>query len=211
MRRWVFVSVLSIAMLLVLAAFALKSAGTWLVIDDPLQPSRAVVVFGGEVPFRAMEAAAIYKNGFAKEVWLTPGGVSLDDVTLAQLGVDRPPEHFYSRKVLERLEVPPEVIHVLPGSTVNTAEEIRAVARRLAETGGERAIVVTSQYHTRRVRILWHSLVGAQPQLIVRYTPGDEFQASTWYRTSADMRAVWREWFGLLNAWAGFPVSAERW
>ena len=72
-------------------------------------------------------------------------------------------------------------------------------------------IIVTSKYHTRRVKILWNSLVGTRPELVVRYAPDDDFDATRWYRTSADMRAVWREWFGLLNFWAGFPVSSERW
>jgi len=205
------IAVASLAVVIALAVFLFRSAGTWLVIDDPLQPAQATVVLGGEVAFRSMEAAAIYKKGFAKEVWLTPGGVSLEDIALAQLGIERPRDYTYSQQVLERLEVPPEAIHVLPGATSNTAEEVRAIARQLTETGGERVIIVTSNYHTRRVKILWHSLVGMRTEVIVHSAPDDDFDAARWYRTSADMRAVWREWFGLLNFWAGFPVSSERW
>lgn len=211
MRRPLVVAIVVLVALLALASLAVRGAGTWLVVDDRLQPASAVVVFGGQVPFRAMEAAAIYKQGLTREVWLTPGGVYDEDIKLAELGVERPLEYTYSRQVLERLEVPPEAIRVLPGRTQNTADEVRAVARELQETGGNRAIVVTSKYHTRRVKVLWRSLVGSGPQLVVRYTPDDPYEPTRWWRTSEDIRSVWREWFGLLNAWAGFPVSSERW
>ena len=47
---------------LAFAAFAVLEAGAWLVVEDPLQPARAIVVLGGKVPFRAMEAAKLYKQ-----------------------------------------------------------------------------------------------------------------------------------------------------
>jgi uncharacterized SAM-binding protein YcdF (DUF218 family) len=211
MRRPLLVAIVLLAAVLALTPLAIRTAGTWLVVDDPLQPARAVVVFGGQVPFRAMEAAAIYKQGMTREVWLTPGGVYAEDLALAQLEIDRPREYMYSQQVLERLEVPPEAIHVLPGATQNTADEVRAVARELKETGGDRVIVVTSKYHSRRVKVLWRALIGDRPGLIVRYTPNDPYEPARWWHNAEDMRSVWREWFGLLNAWAGFPVSSERW
>src|SRR5712692_7626054 len=52
--------------------------GYWLMVEDPLQPARAVVVLGGQVPFRAIEAARIYQQGLAPEVWLTRGASSAE-------------------------------------------------------------------------------------------------------------------------------------
>ncbi len=197
--------------MLALAPLALKAAGTWLVVADPLQSARSVVVFGGQVPFRAMEAAAVYKQGWTGEVWLTRGRIQEDDLALAKLGIDRTAEHEYSRQVLERLGVPSDAIRVLPERTVNTADEVRAVARELKATGGGRVILVTSKYHARRVKVIWHALVGSRPEAIVRYTPDDPFEPRRWWRSTTDAMAVSREWFGLLNAWTGFPVKSERW
>ena len=196
---------------LALAPFALTTAGTWLVVADPLQPARSIVVFGGHVPFRAMEAAAIYKQGWTREVWLTQGGVYEEDLALAKLGINRTPEHVYSRQVLERLGVPGDAIRVLPERNVNTADEVRTVARELKAAGGDRAILITSKYHARRVKVVWHALVGGRPEAIVRYAPDDPFEPGRWWRNTADAMSVSREWFGLLNAWAGFPVKSERW
>jgi uncharacterized SAM-binding protein YcdF (DUF218 family) len=212
--RWkkrALIAVAFLAAVLALAPLALRTAGTWLVVEDPLQPARSVVVFGGHVPFRAMEAAAIYHQGWTREVWLTQGGVYAEDVALARLGVERPPEHVYSRQVLLAQGVPSEAIRVLSERNLNTADEVRAVARELQVAGGGPVIVITSKVHARRVKVLWHALVGRHPEAIVRYAADDPFEPGRWWRNTSDAMSVSHEWFGLLNAWTGFPVKSERW
>lgn len=93
---------------------------------------------------------------------------------------------------------------------MNTAEEVRTVASELNARGGGRVILITSKYHTRRVKVLWQKLVGNRPESIVRYTPDDPFQPDRWWRNAFDASSVTHEWFGLLNAWAGFPIKSER-
>jgi uncharacterized SAM-binding protein YcdF (DUF218 family) len=205
------IAVAFLAAVLALAPLVLRIAGTWLVVEDPLEPARSVVVFGGHVPFRAMEAAAIYHQGWAREIWLTQGGMYEEDLALARLGIDRPPEHIYSRRVLVALGVPGDAIRVLAHRNWNTADEVRAVAWELQAKGGGRVILITSKYHTRRVKVLWHALVRLRPEAIVRYASDDPFEPGRWWRNTADALSVSREWFGLLNAWAGFPVRSERW
>jgi uncharacterized SAM-binding protein YcdF (DUF218 family) len=212
MRRRLLAGMLLAAAVLAAAPFALTTAGTWLVVEDRLQPARSVVVLGGQVPFRAVEAAALYNQGWSREVWLTQGGVFAEDVALERLKIDRPPDHYYNEQVLERLGVPRDAIRVLPERNVNTADEVRAVARQLKAAGGGRVILVTSKYHTRRVKVIWRALVGSRhDKAMVRYTSDDPFQPRGWWRNTADALSVSREWFGLLNVWAGFPVSSERW
>ena len=209
-RRW-FSIILIMAAAAGLGGFVLIEAGAWLVIEDPLQPAPVAVVLGGKVPFRAMEAARIYKDGTARQVWLTQGGLFLEDVALAELGIDKTPEYAYSRSVLERMGVPDDAIRVLPERNNNTAQEVRSIARELDRAGIDRVILVTSSYHTRRVKALWRKVVGKQPQAIVRYTRDDPFESHRWWRDAADGLTVVREWFGLLNAWTGFPIKSEHW
>jgi uncharacterized SAM-binding protein YcdF (DUF218 family) len=178
-----------------------------LLVDDPLQPATAVVVFGGHVPFRAMEAADIFRKGVTTEVWLTHGVLHAEDNEMIKLGIHVIPEHEYSRQVLERLGVPPASIHVLEPPVMNTAQEVSVVAKEMRRVGGKRVILITSKYHTRRVRVIWSKLAGGAPQAIVRYTPYDPDDPDRWWRNSSDGLAVTREVFGLLNAWAGFPLK----
>jgi uncharacterized SAM-binding protein YcdF (DUF218 family) len=195
---------------LLLLTIAFTHAGTWLVVADPLQPSGAIVVFGGAVPFRAMEAAAVYKQGWAPEVWMTSGGADNEDLALARLGIIRPSEHVYNQQVLERLGVPHDAIRLLPGSNVNTAAEVSAVGAALEAAGKTRAILVTSKYHTRRVKTLWRALVSNHLEAIVRYTTDEPAVPERWWHTTKDAMAVWREWFALANAKIGFPMKNER-
>jgi len=191
-------------------AWVFQGAGAWLVVSDPLRPARAVVVLAGQVPFRAMEAAATYRKGLVPEVWLTRNGTSDEDATLARLGIERPGEYVYSQQVLERLGVPRSAIHVLGPKTLNTADEVHAIASRLHAVGGKRVIVVTSKYHTRRVRVLWQRLAGPRLEALVQYTSSDPFKPERWWRSTPDAIAVTRECFGLLNAVLGFPLGSRR-
>ena len=52
------------------AFWAFRKVGRWLVDPDPLQHARAIVVLSGRLPFRSMEAAEVYRQGWAPEVWL---------------------------------------------------------------------------------------------------------------------------------------------
>lgn len=206
MRRLAAIVVIALAVGLAVP-FALPTLGRWLVVDDPLRPSDAVVVFGGGLPFRALEAAALYKQSMVKEVWLTPAVVRADDRALAELGIERPPEHEYSRQVLIKSGVPSEAIRTLPTRVDNTAKEVRAVVDFLAGDDKTRLILVTSKYHTRRVKLVWQKLAPHTPPPIVRSSSRDPFQPDRWWRSTKDAESVSHEYFGLLNAWMGFPLQ----
>ncbi len=202
-----------IAALLVFSLFiplSFSALGRWLVVEDPLQPASAVVVFGGHLPFRAMEAAKVYHAGWVSEVWITQPPIHAEEKMLTQLGVEIVPEHEYSRQVLEHLGVPEHSIRLLSGEVIDTAEEVRRIADEMRQNGSHQVILITSKSHTRRVRVLWHKLAGARQQAIVRYTSDDPFDAARWWGNTQDAMAVSREVFGLLNAWAGFPIKATR-
>ena len=210
-RRRAAIALVIVLSLLGTATLILRQAGAWLIVEDPIQASPVLVVLGGRGPLRSMEGARLYKQGVVHEIWLTKGAVSADEIELRKLGIEFVQESTYSRMLLERLEVPAAAIRMLPDRNENTAQEVRTVARELNRAGYGRVIIVTSSYHTRRVKALWRKLVGEQPQLIVRYTPEDPVNPYRWWRDSADGMAITREWFGLFNAWAGFPVRSEHW
>lgn len=194
-----------------LALLAFSRAGTALVVESPLQHAPVAVVFGGKLPLRAIEAAKIYKAGWTQQVWVTQGIYSGADAALAEMGIDVTSESEYNRQVLEKLGVPAAAIRVLPGRNHNTFDEVRTIARAAAEAHLDRIILITSSYHTRRVGTLWRLVNGGTVEAIVRYTPLEAFDAAHWWRDTADAWAVSREWFGLLNAWARFPIKSEHW
>jgi uncharacterized SAM-binding protein YcdF (DUF218 family) len=188
--------------------WGVRGLGAWLVVEDPLSSARAVVALGGEVPFRAMEAAAIYRQGWTSEVWLTRPPQDAGEAALRQLGIQMPGDEVYNRAVLERLGVPVTAIRVLSRPAQNTAQEVQVIAEELQRAGGGQVILVTSKPHSRRVRATWRALIGEHA--IVRYATSDPYDAHRWWRHTRDALAVSREVFGLLNVWVGFPVRPAR-
>jgi len=190
--------------LILASLFVFFHLGRWLIVEDPLQPAAAVAVLSGRMPNRALEAAKVYKQGYAPQVWLThstePGA------TLAKLGVPYQGEDAYDKLILVHEGVPETAIRVLEPPIVNTADEMAAFGQAVARANPRRVILVTSKVHTRRTRTLWKSLSAGNGDAIVHGDSSDSFDADHWWRTTGDALDVVREVLGLLNAWAGLPL-----
>ncbi len=193
---------------LVLAAVIFFGLGRWLVVEDPLVKAQAIVVLSGAMPLRAIEAAKLYREGYAPEIWLThstePGE------TLEEMGIPFSGEDYYNKLVLIHEGVPPGAIHVLEPPIVNTADEIKVAAAALKPGKDATVIFVTTKVHTRRVRLLWRRLAPGQARAIVRAASADPFDPRHWWRTTGDALDVVREFLGVLNAWAGLPLHPAR-
>jgi uncharacterized SAM-binding protein YcdF (DUF218 family) len=202
-RNWRAFSVVAVGGLLI-ALVMFFGVGRWLVVEDPLVKARAIVVLSGAMPLRAIEAAKLYREGYAPEIWLTHSAEPGE--TLEKMSIPFSGEDYYNARVLIHAGVPPEAIHVLEPRIVNTADEIKAIAAVLARERGGAVILVTTKAHTRRVRLLWRTLVPGQGRAIVRAASSDSFDPQHWWRTTGDALDVVREVLGLLNAWAGLPL-----
>jgi len=69
-RTWKILAA-ALCCLLILAVIAFFTVGRWLVVEDPLEKAAAIAVLSGRMPMRALEAAKLYRAGYASEVWLT--------------------------------------------------------------------------------------------------------------------------------------------
>lgn len=202
----------TIVVFLALAGFF--GVGRWLVVEDPLEKAQSIAVLSGGMPVRAIEAAKLYRQGYAPEIWLTRSAEPA--ASLKELGIPYVGEDYYNLRVLVREGVPPEAIHVLPEPIVNTADEIAVIGAELGRKAqlerdkNQRVIIVTTKAHTRRVRTLWRKLAAARGKAMVRAASGDTFDASHWWRNTTDALDVVREVLGLLNAWAGLLLHPAK-
>jgi uncharacterized SAM-binding protein YcdF (DUF218 family) len=191
--------------MILFGAIAFLEVGKWLVVEDSLTQSRAIAVLSGNMPLRAIEAARLYRQGYAPEIWLThstePGA------TLEAMGIPFAGEDFYNTRILTHEGVPPGAIRVLEPPIVNTADEIKVIASALSSEKDRTVIIVTTKAHTRRTRLLWRRLAAGRGRAVVRAASGDPFEPHTWWRTSGDALDVVREVLGLMNAWAGLPLQ----
>jgi uncharacterized SAM-binding protein YcdF (DUF218 family) len=186
-------------------SFVFLNVGKWLVVEDPLQKADAIAVLSGQIPGRALEAARVYKQGYAKRLWLThstePGE------TMAQLSIPYAGEEFYDKQILMHEGVPEDAIQVVDPPIVNTADEMKTIGAALRKANQRSVIIVTSKVHTRRVKALWKRISAQDGTAIIRGVSDDPFDPSHWWRTTRDALDVVREILGLLNVWAGLPLQ----
>jgi len=207
MRRWLIFGG-AVVVIAGVAATLFLTVGNWLVVEDPLVHADVILVLSGRLPERALEAARIYKAGYADQVWISPPVspvAELKAMNIFYLGED-----FYNEKVLMAQGVPPDAIRILDRPDANTEAEVRQTVEELRNMDFHSVIIVTSKPHTRRVRTIWRKLVGSQPRMMVHYAQDDSYDGAHWWRHTQDALDVMRETLGLLNAWAGFPLRPSR-
>ena len=192
--------------LFLVVVLAFLNVGRWLVVEAPLQKAYAIAVLSGRVPSRALEAARVYKQGYADRVWLThsaePGAA------LAQLSIQYIGEDAYNKLVLLHEGVPENAIQILDPPIVNTADEVEAIGAALRRQNQHSVILVTSKVHTRRVAALWKRLAVQDGVAIVHGVSDDPYDPAHWWRDTQDALDVVREVLGLANAYAGLPVHS---
>ena len=210
-RRWPWLAALGglvvVVVMYVGHPLLLRVLGEYLVVEQPLEKADTILVLSGHVPFRAMEAAALYRQGWAPGVLLTRGLRREGDDVLQTLGLNLLEEHEVNRQILLRQGVPPEAIALLDKEIVNTWDELGTAVRWLEEHGSQRVIIVTSKSHTRRVTLMWRHWQQGARRGVVRWTPGDPFDPRrAWWKDRGFAFMVLREYLGLMNYWLGFPL-----
>jgi uncharacterized SAM-binding protein YcdF (DUF218 family) len=190
-------------------ALVLRSVASALVVEDVLEPSVAIVTLGGQTPFRPMEAAELYRAGWAPRIVVVRGARFEEYHALRRLGIFVPESWEIEREVLLRQGVPVSAILVPDGEAQGTLEELAIVARAV-EPAGKPVILVTSKIHTRRARMTWEHVTGGRSRPVVRIASDDPFEPAAWWRERRAALAVVREYLGLLNYWAGYPVGVGR-
>src|SRR5579883_374183 len=113
-----------VAALIAAGIFAFRSAGRWLVCQDALRPADVIVVLSGGMPWRAEEAARLFRMGYAHEVWITHAADPAQDLTA--MGIPFKGEDEYSREVLLQEGAPAADIRILPGRSEEHTSELQS-------------------------------------------------------------------------------------
>jgi uncharacterized SAM-binding protein YcdF (DUF218 family) len=172
----------------------LPFAGRYLVAEDALERSDAIVVLAGARVERWLEAVELYRAGWARRIVLSPGRLESAEVRLREMGVRFPAEVEMARDALLQMNVPADAITILPGSLDNTAQEAAATHEAIATTGWRRIIVVTSKYHTRRTGFAFdREFRGTPVRVVVRASRYDSVTPNRWWTDRADFRYVTSE------------------
>jgi len=139
-RRWGLFVALFFVILLV---FAVVNAGKFLVVDEKIQKSDAIIVLSGDKGERVEKAAELYHQGYGK-YFVISGGITYNDVTAAQLMKDHALQLGIPEKAI--------VLEDRADSTYENAEFTRQIIKSYPIHS---AIVVSSNFHMKRVKMIF--------------------------------------------------------
>lgn len=185
----------------------LAALGGFLVVRDPLAKADVILVLSGEPTERAREAADLYREGWAPKVVLTTPEPPPGHAELVALGVRIPLEPEIARTIVVGLGVSAADVLQVPTVINSTGSEARAFHAWMREGGWRRAIVVSSPYHTRRVRSLFREVFGKSGTTVaVVPSRHGEFQPGDWWRRRSGVRNLIIEYQKLLFYSLQYPL-----
>ena len=189
--------------LYLLRAPLLRGFAEWWVVDEPLEPAQAIVVLAGDNRHgeRVRRGVELLQAGLAPRLVLS--GTSLR-------------ANFSETKLMEQdalaLGATPAQLLLAPHDANSTVEEALALQPELAQHNLRKIIVVTSNFHTRRARLIFRSIYQKRAtQVQVSAAPDFRFRPASWWQDSEGFKLLWLElqksvhsWWQL---WRGIPPA----
>ena len=200
MTRKSIVFLVILALVIALLIWAVPRMGHYLVVDDPLEEAEVIVVLMGAVPPRVLEAADIYREGFARELLLVQSFMEAEE-ELSAWGIFVPGHAELTREAAVQLGVPDSRITILPAEARSTKDEALMIRDYLREnTQIDAVILVTSSFHSRRAKLIFERFCGDLDQEVIflsRASSYDTFQAQHWWRDRQSAKWVVLEYLKL--------------
>jgi uncharacterized SAM-binding protein YcdF (DUF218 family) len=163
--------------------------GRLLVVEDELVEADVILPLAGGTLDREIEAAELFRKGFAPRIVLTREPKLPTLAYLGERGIHLPVAEEVRLRVLVELGVPRERISFLAGFVRSTMDEAEAVAAWAVDANIGRVIVVSSPYHTARAKHTFERFAGnGLTQFIVRPTRLSGFSPDNWWTRRDTLR-----------------------
>jgi uncharacterized SAM-binding protein YcdF (DUF218 family) len=170
----------------------LESYARWLVVDDPMRRSDAVVALSGGDGERLHAAIQLYRKGLAGALLIVGPDVPLLKV---YSGEDSLTQGEAKRRIAIRKGIPADSIILALGST-STIEEARVTLAEARVRHWRSVLIVTDPFHTRRARATFHRVFhGSEIALVMYHLPESRSaqKIPRWWTRESDSMAVFTE------------------
>jgi uncharacterized SAM-binding protein YcdF (DUF218 family) len=202
-KRLLVRSALVLAPVLILSIFALSRLGSFLVVQDPLEKADAIVVLGGTMYDRQLEAVDLYHAGMAPRIYLFREIADWGELELMKRGVSVLRAVDVQIDAMQKVGVPRDAISILDEAN-STADEATHVYDLVTSQRFSRVIIITSKQHTRRARmVMRRRLASTGATVIVRGTRYDQSNVERWWRDRSTLRFTLFESQRLFGYWIG--------
>jgi len=203
LKRLLVRSAVILTPLLIVSIFLLSRLGAWLVVNDPLVKADAIVVLGGTMYERPLEAVDLYLAGMAPRVYLFREVSDWGERELMARKIQIVRAVDVQIDAMVKLGVPRDAIYILDeaGSTATEADHVFAL---VTTERFSRVIVVTSKQHTRRAHLVMNRrLASSGTAVIVRSSRYDRANVERWWANRSTLRFTLFESQRLFGYWIG--------
>ena len=180
----------------------LRVAGAWWVDGDQPERADAILVLGDDnfAADRASRAAELYRDGMAPVV-VVSGRLLRPYAGLSEL----------MERDLQTRGVPASAILRFPQRAANTRKEAAALRDLVASRGWRRVLVVTSNYHTRRVRYIFRRIFPAQEDVLIIAARDYDYDPDHWWESRQGRKLFFLESVSYITAvwelWEDSPAN----
>jgi uncharacterized SAM-binding protein YcdF (DUF218 family) len=203
LKRFLVRSAVILAALFILGIIALRGLGSFLVYEDPLERADAIMILGGTMYERQLEAVDLYKDGWAPRLFVLREMSDWGEVELMNRGVKYLSMVDVQVDAMERLGVPRDRITILDRAN-STAQEAAILRDLVLREKFTKVIIVTSKQHTRRARLVMNRRMNdIGVKVIVRSSRYDRANADRWWTERSTLRFTLFEAQRLFGYWIG--------
>lgn len=163
----------------------------YLTVDDPLDTADVIFILNGDKNSRPFQAAKLYERGLAPRIVIArekePPAVEIGSL---RNGTD------VTIDIMKELGVPEAAITeiVIDGGVTSTYDEAVVFDRYAKEHDLERAILVTSAFHTRRAQWIFERTWDGPTHLLVSAAPQWGYTETNWWQTERGLIMVVNEY-----------------
>jgi hypothetical protein len=167
---------------------ALRSLGSMLVAEDPLQPAELIVISGDSLGPGVLEAADLFKAGFAHTVAVFDRPATRSQREFARRGLPSPDPRAFSMQLLRASGI--SNILVIP-AVAGTVDEGVVLREWCMAHSIHSIIFVSVADHSRRTRrVLQRALGPVGIRVRVRYARFSDFDPDAWWSTRTGQRIL---------------------
>ena len=169
----------------------LSAAGSFFIKVDTLEPTEIIVVLAGDGSGqRIMKAVDLVRQDLAPKILVSGPRGHYD--------------HHESELAIEfavKQGAPAEIFDAFPMDVHSTREEALVIDAELRRRGINKAIIVTSNFHTRRARQIFKQRGGQTTEYIIASAPSPFFEPDNWWQSRAGKKIFLLESLKTLNSW----------
>jgi uncharacterized SAM-binding protein YcdF (DUF218 family) len=189
---WLFVLFLASAAFFLIREPVLTAIGEFLVVSDPLEKADAIEVLAGGEATRCAKAAELFSQGWAPRIVITKSNYPHAIEELKRYGIRQGEGYENCAAILAFLKVPKGALTILEGYNESTADEAQKLLKYMEQQHLKRLIVLTSNFHSRRSRLLFRRTLGARgiTILVQAAPPNYDFDPAKWWTRRNDMKTL---------------------